>query len=296
MVSDQKISEKNLGKQQQMSICGGDIDLLLIEFLAVDDLRSLYQVNKFYWNLIRRKLQVFHLFFGDYNQKRPKSLRPHNPHNMLIEAIKYGKVEICEYICSKYGIDIHYDNEEAFRTCCSFNLEELAQWLYSRSNFSINIRVAEDLCFSHACLNGNLKMAKWLLELDNTIDTHGTRERALRYACEGGHLNVIKWLFEISSNRNIYLCDGLLFRNACEYGELKLVKLLYGIDENIDVNQWGTRAFYMSLNREDVEIAKFMFSTRKFDEVVRNSYPGGCYHPNIVEWLTETRYALKNQE
>ena len=69
-------------------------------------------------------------------------------------------------------IDIHANNEEAFRLSCKYGHLEIAKWL-------INLSIKEE----------------------EPINIHIDNEWAFRKSCEQGHLNVVKWLYRVSKQQ-----------------------------------------------------------------------------------------------
>ena len=69
-----------------------------------------------------------------------------------------------------------------------------------KSNFDIDIHENNECAFRFACYEGHLKVAKWLLQLDGKIDIHALNEDAFRNAGGDGHLEVAKWLLQLNQN------------------------------------------------------------------------------------------------
>jgi hypothetical protein len=157
------------------------------------------------------------------------------------------------------NINIHFNQDEAFLTSCSFNYDihhninpELVQWLYSLGD--IDIHMNQDIAFRNACKTGNLEYVKWIYSLGN-VDIHVNKDEAFQNACKktrcdyrsdikyiGGNLELAKWLYSLG-NINIHARKDLAFKNSFEvleyssYKELniELIKWLYSLG-NIDID------------------------------------------------------------
>jgi hypothetical protein len=65
-------------------------------------------------------------------------------------------------------INIHANNEEAFRKSCKYERLEIAKWLYKISKENgeiINIHANNEEAFRKSCKYGRLEIAKWLCSL-----------------------------------------------------------------------------------------------------------------------------------
>ncbi len=91
----------------------------------------------------------------------------HEKNRMFCKLCKGGK--ICDtlqfYYEWKHIIDIHYDNEYAFRWSCKNGYLDLVKWLWKISDEKIDIHADNEYAFRWSCKNGYLDVAKWLLEL-----------------------------------------------------------------------------------------------------------------------------------
>ena len=94
------------------------------------------------------------------------------------KLIKYNKnLSTIKDFYKKYknNIDIHYDNNWAFRCACRYGNLKLCQWLYSLdTSQSFNIHFHSDWAFRNACRSGNLKLCKWLYSgyIPGSFDIH----------------------------------------------------------------------------------------------------------------------------
>ena len=82
--------------------------------------------------------------------------------------------------------------------------------------------------FMYCCINGYLKMVKFLLYLENTygkINIHVENHNAFRGSCENGHLEIVKFLLSLEKTHgkiNIHTKNEHVFRYSCEYGHLEI--------------------------------------------------------------------------
>ncbi len=70
----------------------------------------------------------------------------------------------------KYGVpvDLHKDDDRAFRHACYYGFLRLAKWLYktsSETDHPIDIRYNDDYAFYYACENNQYHIAYWLSTL-----------------------------------------------------------------------------------------------------------------------------------
>jgi hypothetical protein len=93
------------------------------------------------------------------------------------------------------GVDIHANNEEAFRVSCDHEKLEVARWLVSL-DADVDIHVFDEV-FRFACLDGKLEVAQWLVGLTNDVDIHADEDWAFCNACEQKKLETARWLWSV---------------------------------------------------------------------------------------------------
>ena len=63
--------------------------------------------------------------------------------------------------------------------------------------------------FQSACENGQLEIAKQLLEKNPNINISANNDAAFRYACKNGHVKVVTWLWLLRCAREEQLSREL---------------------------------------------------------------------------------------
>ena len=69
------------------------------------------------------------------------------------------------------GVDVHADNDFAFRHACGGGHLETARWVLSLGG--VNVHAYNDEAFRWACANRHLETARWLVSLDPEKWTKG---------------------------------------------------------------------------------------------------------------------------
>ena len=126
----------------------------------------------------------------------------------------YGKFDIVKWLIDLsnkddyYKINIHDDDEFAFKFSCNNGHFDIAKWLIELSNKDgykkININTDDDFAFRFSCEKGHFDIAKWLIELSNQdgygkIDIHIWNNDIYRQCIENYHFDIVKWLIELSN-------------------------------------------------------------------------------------------------
>lgn len=79
---------------------------------------------------------------------------------------------------------------------------------------------AKMMCVRIACLNGSIKVSRWLYSLGANI--HIFDNYAFIYSCCNKHLDVAKWLYNLGAD--IHAKNDKAFKSACRYVQLKTAK------------------------------------------------------------------------
>ena len=309
-----------------------DVDLyfikLLIDHNEIKFLKKISQVNKKYNIIINEKLEDFYGFFKKYNLNE-------NNRDLLNESIKYGKLDVCKYICS-YKYMICGSAYTRFKTSCEYGHLDIAKWLwkiyggfrgcflafesacvnghlnimkwlYEMNNYNIIVNYSN--VFMYSCENGHIEAANWLLNnFNKKINIHHEDEYAFRWSCHNGHLNIAKWLYKLgkhsNSEVNIHANGEFAFEYACAYSHIQIINWLMKISKgNIDIHSNHDFAFKWSCINGHTDVAKWLYGLpikqpNKYGQKIKiTSYYGDLYekcrkrgHDNIIEWLKLLRY------
>jgi hypothetical protein len=120
------------------------------------------------------------------------------------------------------GINIHDQNDFAFRFSCEHGYLEIAKWLYSLSFVEtqtlglnqfqpyslgeINIHAEDEEAFIQSCEYGHIEVAKWLYDLGG-INIRARDDFAFKWSCNYGYIEIAKWLCSICPNYQIKITD-----------------------------------------------------------------------------------------
>jgi hypothetical protein len=162
-------------------------------------------------------------------------------------------------LCIEQGasISIHgpYDNDMLFVFCENI---DVCQWLINIANnleSPINIHANNEHAFKLRCSLGNLEEAQWLLEysreINSPIDIYnnsehcGVKYNAFVESCARGQLDVAKWLWAMAEESgkpfDVRMNGDASFKNACQRASVD-----------------GTFAEYMNDEGEYAETAKWL--------------------------------------
>ena len=229
------------------SIVLPELNYLLIKHLDLYlDYKNLRQTNKYYHEFIENiKLykelrELGHIKYLNISRKA-----------YFLKACYYGYLEAVKYLYkNNKKINIHSENEKAFRISCENGQYNVAEWLYSISiknnienNKRIDIHAMDDYAFIQSCSNGHKNIAEWLYNISGTennrkIDINKRFNKAFRYSCCHGHKDIAQWLYNLH-DKNIYTNVDSTFRSSYYNGHKDIVQWLYNLsktDNNIILN------------------------------------------------------------
>ena len=107
---------------------------------------------------------------------------------LLKISYKYNCKRIFKII-TEYDDDILNNNIDIFYDVCNIGDIENAQYIYSKINNFYNIIDFEKI-FNEVCNNKQLKIAIWLLSINQTINTISNNEKLLELACYSSSFDI----------------------------------------------------------------------------------------------------------
>ncbi len=214
----------------------------------------------------------------------------------FIQACKYGNLEIVIFLYSLGGVDIHANDDEAFKVVCTNGHLEILQRLIRAS---IRIDLPFDnfnilpLGFISACKYGYLEIVKILYEL--IFHDFGFEEEGFIEAIKNDHFEIAKWLYINSHEYIDFKNVDFQIRLENEFKRLVFsitqeteenIRWLYNlfIREKIEFNIDGL--FNRYLETGFLQTSKFLYSLGGIDIHKNNDhllkYP---YSVDIKQWL-----------
>lgn len=164
---------------------------------------------------------------------------PYEYNEIFQMTCELGALKTAKWLYNIANIDIHSNNETAFKNACYEGYLETAQWLYSFGNININ---SYDSVFHIACYR-DLKMAKWLYSL-NIFDID---EISFINSCKYKHTGVEigQWLYSLRVfNVNV---RNEAFKCACKDAAFETVKWLYSLG-GININHSKRSKIFIEFN------------------------------------------------
>jgi len=138
----------------------------------------------------------------------------------FLEYCKEGHLELAKSIYyKKYKDYKSFIGKEG-------NDDEHCNWLISLENQNLDIHYEEDEAFRLACFNGHLDIVKWLLTLEDKPNINAKNDEAFIQSCANGQLDIIKWLLTLEDKPNIRNQNDNAFKLACIFDRIKIAKLL----------------------------------------------------------------------
>ena len=173
-------------------------------------------------------------------------------------------------------IDIHWNDEEYFRSVCEAGFLECAQWLYEIAP-DINTAIRSEYPFRYACVNGHLGVAQWLVSVRPDTNIEMWNNFAFFSSCSRGHLDVLKWLYTQSPSLNVasspWTCEkkhspesGIpnyeAFRIACEHGHLNIAKWILELYPDTNISECDEYAFRWSCGNGHLDVVRFLLELK----------------------------------
>ena len=175
-------------------------------------------------------------------------------------------------------IDIHANDDYAFRYACINGQLDSAKWIYYACNCKIDISIYEDFTFVYSCANGHLEVAQWLLSIYPRIDIRSQGDYAFKNACKNGYLEEAQWLFSLAPKIDVSAGNEYAFRYACARGHLELAQWLNTIKPSINIRAVEDQALISSYCEGHKNIIKYLL---ELDPTLCNSK----YLKHSINWL-----------
>lgn len=97
---------------------------------------------------------------------------------------------------------------EKFLKACQYNYPHAAKYLLEKYTDKINIHIENEYAFRWSCSNDHLEIAKWLYSLDHKINIHVYCDEAFKQSCKNGRVKVALWLASICDKYKLTIIDN----------------------------------------------------------------------------------------
>lgn len=140
-----------------------------------------------------------------------------------IKDLKYVK-----YIVEELNIDIHYNNEEAFRNASHFGFYDVVKYLTEKG---VNIHSLSEFALKISTINGYFKQIKLLCK--NGADLVTNMNYVICYSCKHNHLNILKYILNYLNEykQSIYDYETKMYYEITLFDSLK-IGIMYAIQYN----------------------------------------------------------------
>ncbi len=200
---------------------------------------------------------------------------------IIEEASAFGQLDIIKYFSPFIG---PYNTDLLLRVACLNGHLDIAEYLVACRYTDIHSQ--EEKPLKNACLSGNQKLVKFLLEKGATISeksTYNQEENAFNNACRSGNYDLVKFLIKKNCYYDLKNCHTLV--SACKSKNITLVRFLvylgfsllenpedclevaaenhdinlinYLIAQGISLSKYGNKAFNKICNLGDEYIANY---------------------------------------
>lgn len=169
-----------------------DIDTVFISFLSIREKCVLCKTNKYYHDLLWKKIECFHNF---HKIKKTIKIPDWIAHQTTLnKAIIFGDLSVCKYYLEKTS---KKTINESFELSCQYKNVDIVKLLVSQN---INVHRSCDFAFILACNEGNLELVKYLYSLggfDINMDSQ-YHQSPLDIALRNKDQELVKWIQSIT--------------------------------------------------------------------------------------------------
>lgn len=154
-------------------------------------------------------------------------------------------------------------------------------------------KINNENAFINTCYNGDLNLAKQLLNDHPNIDIFREKGITLRITCPNKYFDFAEWLLSFNPEKDIY--EGV-FLELCYHGHLDSAKWLLSMRPNIDVTIKNNYAFVWSCEYAKyawsytyLETAKWLLSLKPYYYIL-NLDKYGCFLSYAIRDLKDTKW------
>ena len=148
-------------------------------------------------------------------------------------SLYFNFTNICKKIIDRCQNNI--ENGKYFKeTCINGNLEIAKYIINKKNNYKIIINYEE--LFVNLCKNNKINIAQWLLSINDNLNNTNFLEYIFIMFSFSSNINILEWLLKIDTNININIHNNLVFKHACINGNIDIIKLLFKLNNNIDIS------------------------------------------------------------
>lgn len=188
-------------------------------------------------------------------------------------ACLFGHVEDVKALLEYQNLDVHYDNDGAYKNACFNAHKKIVKILLSlEGDRRINVNHSEQ--FVDACNNKDCPdFIEFMLSLegDRRINIHYDDDWAFKNACFSGNIEIVKILLKQTGDRKIsiktlnsgfyYACQGHHSRKRY-LKKIELVKLLLSLkgDQYINVHSGKEQSFINCCTHGVIEVVNILLA------------------------------------
>lgn len=223
-----------------------EIDSIILDFLdVIEDGKNLMLVNKYYCRIIGEiptfiELKKFYVTTDNHHviYNGTPCIKFNKSQEKFIISCLLDYFLTAQYLLKKYTDEINFllMIDITLYYVCSKNFIRIVKWMIESSSQMITEN-NQYISFRDSCCNGNLEIAKYLLNLyglPNRIDIHQKDELIFRFCCERGHFEIVKYLISLEKSHgkiNIHEYNDVAFKLCCKNGHLEIAKYLISLGD-----------------------------------------------------------------